>query len=98
VSQKPSIARIVIVTVDPRTNNGSDTAPAVITRVNSEQSVNLRILLDASTSVPAATSVELCEDESLARAAVARHREQFVAAGGTPGALHPTVAYWPPRV
>lgn len=31
--QKPTIGRIVIVPVDPATSNGSDVAPAIITRV-----------------------------------------------------------------
>ena len=44
----PYIGQIVLAPADPNVNNGADTAPAVITRVWSEQVVNLRILLDGA--------------------------------------------------
>lgn len=55
--QKATVGRVVHVVVDPKTNNGSDIAPALIVRVWGEpyeiedgrgprQTVNLRVLLD----------------------------------------------------
>jgi hypothetical protein len=49
---KPTVGCIVHVLVDPRHNNGSDVAPAVITRVWSDTCVNLRILYDGPTVPP----------------------------------------------
>lgn len=43
---KPSVGRIVLVPIDPTMNNGSNVAPAIITRVWSETTVNLRVLAD----------------------------------------------------
>lgn len=42
----PSLGRIVLVPMDPRHNNGADTAPAVISHVWSDSTVNVRILAD----------------------------------------------------
>lgn len=47
MSQRPSVGRIVHALVDPTRNNGSDVAPAVITRVFNDELVNVRILFDA---------------------------------------------------
>ncbi|MFI1030722.1 hypothetical protein [Streptomyces sp. NPDC020951] len=44
--QLPSVGRIVHVPMDPATNNGVTVAPAVITRVWSETTVNVRVLHD----------------------------------------------------
>lgn len=46
--QKPSIGRIVIVNVVPNfsTNNGSNEAPAIITRVWNDELVNVKVLND----------------------------------------------------
>lgn len=44
----PSVGRIVRVPMDPTTNNGADEAPAVITRVWNDTTVNVRILADAA--------------------------------------------------
>ncbi len=44
---KASKGRIVHVIVDPAVNGGDDTAPAVITRVWSDELVNVRLLLDS---------------------------------------------------
>lgn len=44
---KPSLGRIVLVPMDPTTNNGSDVAPAVITRVWTDTMINVKILTDA---------------------------------------------------
>lgn len=45
--QKPSLGRIVHVPMSTATNNGSSVAPAVITRVWNDTTVNVRILADA---------------------------------------------------
>jgi hypothetical protein len=42
----PTVGRIVHVLVDPKANNGSDVAPAIITRVWNDSGVNLRVLRD----------------------------------------------------
>lgn len=85
--QKPSIGRIVVALVPPELNNGSDEAPAVITRVWSEHPaggwvVNLRILCDSDNTVWK-TSVRLADE----RPDVVKRNV---------GA--PLVAWWPPRV
>lgn len=46
-AQKPSLARMVIVSVDPAKNNGSDEAPAIITRVWNDTLVNVKVLNDS---------------------------------------------------
>lgn len=61
--QKPSLGRIVLIKVDPAANNGSDTAPAIITRVWNDDMVNVRIMLDTFTCPPSQTSVRLCDTE-----------------------------------
>jgi hypothetical protein len=42
----PSLGRIVLVPTDPRTTNGADTAPAVITRVWPDNKINAQVLAD----------------------------------------------------
>ncbi|MFK0155386.1 hypothetical protein ACIQVK_25335 [Streptomyces sp. NPDC090493] len=44
---QPSLGRIVLVGADPATNNGSDTAPAIITRVWNDNVINARVILDS---------------------------------------------------
>jgi hypothetical protein len=44
---KPSVGRIVLVPMDPTTNNGADVAPAVVTRVWSDTCINVRVLADS---------------------------------------------------
>ena len=56
---RPSLGRIVIVPMDPVVNNGAGEAPAVITRVWSDELVNVRILDDSSNTPPWRTSVRL---------------------------------------
>lgn len=60
---KPSLGRIVLTHVDPSQNNGSTTAPAVITRVWSDEMVNLRVFCDAFTMPLSKTSVRLLDEE-----------------------------------
>lgn len=45
--QKPSLGQVVLVAVDPATNNGAGIAPAIVTRVWSDTVVNVRVLLDS---------------------------------------------------
>lgn len=84
-AQKPSLGRVVLVLVEPTTNNGSDTAPATVTRVWSEQQdgswlVNVKVALD-SVSDRWLTSIPLFGTEDDARAYTG-----------------PNAAFWPPRV
>lgn len=62
MTQKPSIGRIVIVPssalLPNESNNGGETAPAVITRVWSDNMVNVRVLLDGN-ETPWKTSITL---------------------------------------
>ncbi|MFE4649274.1 hypothetical protein [Streptomyces sp. NPDC056707] len=44
---QPSIGRVVLVPMDPATNNGASVAPAIITRVWTGTSINVQILADA---------------------------------------------------
>lgn len=83
--QKPSPGRIVLTHVDPTMNNGSNIAPAIITRVFGEHPdggwvVNLRVFCDASTMPLSATSVRLFDDPTV------------------PGADVGHSAWWPPRI
>jgi hypothetical protein len=43
---KPSVGRIVLVPIEPEMNNGATIAPAIITRVWNDTTVNLRVLAD----------------------------------------------------
>jgi hypothetical protein len=91
MTQQPSVGRIVHVIVDPIQNNGTDVAPAVITRVWNEQGVNLRVLLDGESTLWR-TSVPLYESRDALEAANA----QMVISGGARPPLFG--AFWPPRV
>lgn len=80
---KPSIGCIVLVPIQPDSNNGSDVAPAIITRVWDEHPlhgwlVNVRVLCDGEATLWL-TSVSLCDTEEQARE-------------------HGLAAFWPPRV
>lgn len=80
--QKPSLGRIVLTRVDPRQNNGSNEAPAVIVRVWNDESVNLKVLLDNDSDLWL-TSVKLVEEPP---------------SEPTVSVVPERVAYWPPRV
>jgi hypothetical protein len=41
--QKPSVGRIVLVPMDPGTNNGAEVAPAIVTQVWSDDLINVRV-------------------------------------------------------
>lgn len=87
--QTPSIGRVVVVRADPKTNNGADEAPALITRVFGSElpggswTVNVRVLLDAADVTPARTSISLYADQAAADEA-------------KPAGVH--CGWWPPRV
>jgi hypothetical protein len=88
--QRPSVGRVVLVTVHPTTNNGAPEAPAIITRVWSDLLINVHVFLDGGRSMPL-TSIPLHPDlDSLNTAAVTREPEQQ--------AYQYTAAYWPPRI
>jgi hypothetical protein len=98
---KPSIGRIVHVLVDPKTNNGSDVAPAIITRVWSDECVNLRVIRD---NYPGAeewlTSWSLHEsrDEIEAkRTALQASINASTKPGDEPVKVQMFGAFWPPR-
>lgn len=92
---KPSLGRIVLLSgLPPTMNNGSDTAPAVITRVWSDSLINVRVLLDGVDSSPARTSVTLHESYE----AYLAERERRAADPALTHAGDYLGAYWPPRV
>lgn len=96
--QTPSVGRIVLVTVEPTRNNGSDVAPAVITRVWSDTLINVRALPDGyGTEVPAFTSVRLFATREELDVARESKRAEWEAVGNS-GSPIPNGAYWPPRV
>ena len=89
MSQTPSVCRIVAVVGFEARNNGTDVAPAIITRVWGERpdgawTVNLRVFPDAGIERNA-TSILLWPDEDTARQAIE-------------GNSLATAAHWPARV
>lgn len=88
MSQQPSAGRIVLAVGAQAAGNGSDVAPALITRTWGENedgswTVNMTVFPDAGSPV-SATSVKLFADEEMAREALVFSTS--------------TAAYWPPRV
>lgn len=84
--QKPSPARMVLIKgIDKTMNNGSDTAPAIVTRAYSDTLINVRVLVDGPSAPLWLTSVTLVDDQAAAEAKLAT-------------GLCTTVAYWPPRI
>jgi hypothetical protein len=57
MDQKPSLGRIVLVRAEPTMNNGAHTAPAIITRVWNDTTINVRVLLDSQNSPEWRTSL-----------------------------------------
>jgi hypothetical protein len=55
--QTPSLGHIVLVAMDPASNNGAPTSPAVITRIWPNDLINVRALPDAPTPTKAMTSL-----------------------------------------
>lgn len=100
MNQQLTIGRIVHVYVDGRSNNGSDLAPAIITRtwgdgVLDEQhpyiAVNWRLLLDHSSNDPATqewrTSVNVFPDKASADAFLDYTAEQQYGVKADDGAI-----------
>lgn len=83
---KPNVGRAVLVMGGPAVSNGTDVAPAVITRVWSDDLVNVTISPDGSNGVRACTSVRLYRDEMAARDARSKAPE---------GSGTAAYAYWP---
>lgn len=90
---QPTVGRIVHVLVDPKVNNGSDVAPAVITRVWNEHGINVRVLRDGYPDPSEwMTSISL----HASREALDEHIEAVKSAN--PGAeVSVRGAFWPPR-
>jgi hypothetical protein len=67
LTMKASLGRIVLVCGESVKYNGADVAPAIVTRVWSDDMVNLTVFPDAETGLRA-TSVHIYADEQSARA------------------------------
>lgn len=63
MSQKPSLGRIVLTFLTPEENNGSEVAPALITRVWSDDMVNVTVFPDAEYGPVRRTSVRLVDSQ-----------------------------------
>jgi hypothetical protein len=96
--QKPAIGLTVHVLVDPKRNNGSDTAPATITRVWSDTCVNLRVTRDNHPGPEEwLTSISLYESREALEAGAAERQAALDAT--SPGLIVQVLgAFWPPRV
>ena len=99
---KPAIGRIVHVVVDPKTNNGSDVAPAMITRVWSDTCVNLRVIRDnypgAEEWLTSWSLHESREEIEAKRAAIQASIDAAATPGTEPAKAQMFGAFWPPRV
>lgn len=101
MKQTASIGRIVHVLVDPAQNNGSDVAPAIVTRewgapwtmapLNDveRQTVNVRVLCDGAETLWL-TSIVLFDERPT--------DEQLAALSDQNPKGYRAVAFWPPRV
>lgn len=72
-AQKPSIGRIVLVPMNPRDNNGASVAPAIITRVWNDTTINVRVLADAHGDVTHDWRTSLTHEDALAEGASPLH-------------------------
>lgn len=89
---RPHLGQMVHVLVDKRHNNGSDVAAAFVTRVWSNQMVNLRVVLDGTNhSIEWATSRVLHPTEAEARE---HHANGLLDGAEPPVSAH---AFWAPR-
>lgn len=94
----PTIGRIVHVLVEPQVNNGSDVAPAIITRVWGDQCVNVRVLRDGYPGPEEwMTSISLHASREALEAHAEQRRAEHAAAGGNPDDVRINGAFWPPR-
>jgi len=98
--QKATIGRVVHVLVDPSKNNGSDVAPAIVTRewgkpyehadgLGERQTINVRVLCDGPSTLWC-TSIQLFDERPDAEALAAAHPHQPTG--------YEAIAFWPPRV
>lgn len=87
MTQKPSIGRIIIVPAVPAENNGATLAPAVITRVWNDTTVNVRVLLDGD-ETQWRTSITLFQTPE----------EMWDTHTSQQADTPPHAGYWPPRV
>jgi hypothetical protein len=85
MTQTPSLGRIVHLIGPHANSNGASVAPAIITRVWSDEMINVTVFPDCGTA-GAATSVKLVADEAAAHA--------LRDAATSPQ----NIAYWPGRV
>lgn len=83
--QKASQGRMVLLIGGVARSNGTDTAPAIVTRAWSDTMVNLIVYPDCAQPA-VAPSITLFEDEQAARDWIAADEYRS------------TAAYWPPRV
>jgi hypothetical protein len=67
--RKPHLGDVVLTLVDSAQNDGSSIAPAMITRVWSDEMVNLRVILDAFTMPLSMMSVRLVDTQGEPRPA-----------------------------
>jgi hypothetical protein len=72
--QVPSLGRIVLVPTEPTLNNGATEAPAVITRVWSQTTINARLMLDTGDVPETDLRTSLTYIEDLADAGTGRER------------------------
>jgi hypothetical protein len=85
MTQTPAIGRIVHLIGPYANSNGTDVAPAIITRVWSDTMINVTAFPDCG-GTTSASSVKFVADEAAARAI-------------NEGSEYPqSVAFWPPRV
>jgi hypothetical protein len=83
----------VLCLVDPARNNGADVAPAIITRVWSDTSINVRVLRDALGELDWRAFIPLWPSRSDMEA----HHAALIADGRMPTGTRPTGAFWPPQ-
>jgi hypothetical protein len=85
---KPTVGQIVHALIPPNGNNNTPLAPAVITRVFSDNVINVRVFSDGSAGTPLFTSITLFEDQAAAEAWVTEQ---------TRSEWRPVAAFWMPE-
>lgn len=87
--QKPSVGRIVLMPADcvNMPVNGAEVLPAIITRVWSDEMINVQVFIDSGPTV-AKTSVKLYDTAEAAEAGQANVDRAYAQLR----------CYWPPRV
>jgi hypothetical protein len=82
---KPTVARTVLIVGGVAVSNGTDVAPAVITRVWNDGLLNVTAFPDGSNQPRTVTSVTLVHDEAAAR-------KRFEEHPSVPTAFWPTIS------